>query len=74
MEVAVTFDRLEERGVERAIVMQSDQQWNCFQRTDIRETPERQGGAHVGLPERIDYYLDMNRTETRKHLVLSSLD
>ena len=32
----------------------------CF-KGNIRETPERRGGAHVALPERIDTIL--NRTE-----------
>ena len=32
---------------------QSDQHWNCF-KVNIGETPERLGGAHMGLPECLD--------------------
>ena len=31
----------------------SDQHRNCF-KGNIGETPERRGGAHMGLPKRID--------------------
>ena len=36
---------------------QSDQRWNCF-KGNIGETPERRGGAHMGLPECIDTILN----------------
>ena len=35
---------------------QSNQHWNCF-KGNIGETPERRGGVHMGLPERIDTIL-----------------
>ena len=31
---------------------QSDQLWNCF-KGNVGETPERRGGSHMDLPERI---------------------
>ena len=34
-----------------------DQHWNCF-KGNIGDTPERRGGAHMGLAERIDTFLD----------------
>ena len=37
--------------------LQSDQHWNCF-KDNIRDTPERRGGAHMGLPEHIDTILN----------------
>ena len=36
---------------------QSDQHWNCF-KGNTGETPEKRGGAHMGLPERVDTILN----------------
>ena len=36
---------------------QSDQHWNCLN-GNIGETPERQGGVHMGLSEHIDAILN----------------
>ena len=65
-----TIDRLEETGVERgsagrsslkgrerAIVMQSDEHWNCF-KVNFGETSERQNGARMGFSEGIDTILN----------------
>ena len=69
-----TIDRLEERGVaergstqrsslrglrERAIIVnQTD--IGTVSRGNIVETPERRGGAHVGLPAPHRYHLELN--------------
>ena len=36
---------------------QSNQHWNCS-KGNLRETPERRGATHMGLPERIDTILN----------------
>ena len=46
------------KGQERA--SQSDKHWNCF-KGNVGNTSERQGGGHMGFPERIDTIL--NSTE-----------
>ena len=46
----------------------SDQHWNCF-KGNVGETSERQGGAHMGFPERTDTILnwaEWNWTQMKK--------
>ena len=45
------------KGRERAIVMQSDEHCNCFN-GNAGETPERRGGALVGLAMHVDTILN----------------
>ena len=42
---------------------QSDEHWNHF-KVIVRETSERQGGAHVGFSERIDTILNWTELDT----------
>ena len=71
-----TIDRLEEerrrRKRKRSTIFlertrkgpSSIRHWNCF-KGNIGETAEGQGGAHMGLPERIDTTLNSARAACR---------